>query len=186
MSAFTVTEHLMFGLGNDRYGVELSRVRELIDGQNVVTVASTAPCIRGVVRLRREALAVVDLRVKLGMPAAPLTHRSMIVVVRVEHGLSHVMTGLLVDEVFGVTPFAAAAVAPPPHLYSELRPPFVSGITKLGERWVVRLDPARLLTAEEQAELGYLTYQLRARVAAPNEVRSIASQGAGRAIGSDS
>lgn len=130
------TEYVTFGLGGEVYGIELSRVRELVGGQDVNHVSSAAPFIRGVVELRGKAFAVVDLRVELGMPAVPVTRRSVVMIVRVEGAPSHVMAGLLVDEVFGVSPYTDGEVAPA-RAFAAGRVSLVAGIARLSSNRVV-------------------------------------------------
>jgi purine-binding chemotaxis protein CheW len=153
-------EYVTFGLGNAVYGIELSQVRELVGVQEVARLPAATPFIRGVVELRGKPIIVADLRVKLGMPAVPMTRRSIILMVRIVRAASPAMTGLLVDEVFGVASFVDPDVVPTPPIHSQLGGPLVQGITKLDERLIVLLALERLLSAEQQTELGNLTEQL--------------------------
>jgi purine-binding chemotaxis protein CheW len=181
-----VTEYVTFGLGNDVYGIELSRVRELVGGRDVTPVPSAKPYIRGIVELRGRPIVVVDLRVEVGMPAVPMTQRSIIMITRVDSGLSHSTVGLLVDEVWGVSPFSDVDVALPPRLYSERSVPFVAGIAKLDERLVVLLEPTRLLSDEQRAELAQMTRQLT-EASTRTELQSVVStEVVGRATWSSS
>lgn len=159
-SHHAVHQYVTFALGTDVYGIELSRVRELVGALEVTRVPSTKPFIRGVVGIRGKVVAVIDLRVKLGMPTAPVTGKSITILVRLPAGSSSIMVGLLVDEVLEVVPIPDVNIEPPPHLYSELRVAFVSGIAKLGGRLAVLLDVDRLLGAAQQAELGALAEQI--------------------------
>lgn len=153
-------QYVTFALGTDVYGIELSRVRELVGALEVTRVPGTKPFIRGVVGIRGKVVAVIDLRVKLGMQAAPVTGKSITILVRVPAGASSLLVGLLVDEVMEVVAISDASIEPPPNLYSELRVSFVSGIAKLGERLAVLLNIDTLLNTAQQNELGVLAEQI--------------------------
>lgn len=167
-------QYVTFALGTDVYGIELPRVRELVGALEVTRLPQTKPFIRGIVGIRGKVLAVIDLRVKLGMPAAPVTGKSITILVRLTAGTSSQLVGLLVDEVLEVVTIADASIEPPPNLYSELRVSFVSGIAKLGERLAVLLNIDSLLSTTQQAELGVLAEQLSASDSL-SELRGVAS-----------
>jgi chemotaxis signal transduction protein len=82
-----------FKLGDQRYGVELERVQEVIRPQPVTRVPSAPPALAGLMNLRGRIVPVVDLRVLLGLGFADET--SFLVIVRSEDG----PVALLVDEI---------------------------------------------------------------------------------------
>jgi len=61
--------------------------------------------------------------------------------------------GLLVDAVSEVIKIMPGNIEPPPDFGSAVRRDFIRGIGKVGERFVILLDPDRALDMQEMAEL---------------------------------
>lgn len=103
--------HLVtFALDPEEYGIPVQRVREVIRVGDITRVPQAPEHVRGVTNLRGRILPVVELRSRLGLPAAEVTPRSRIVVTEA-HGR---ILGLLVDAVLEVTRIPAETVQPAP------------------------------------------------------------------------
>jgi purine-binding chemotaxis protein CheW len=104
-------EHLVtFLLGNEEYGVPVLRAREIVRVGEMTRIPEAPAHIRGVFNLRGRILPVVDLRTRLGLPAAEPTPRSRLVLVDA-HGR---VLALLVDSVSRMAHVARSALKPPP------------------------------------------------------------------------
>ena len=66
-------QYVTFGLGEELFGVEVTRAREILDLVPVTKVPQTPDYLLGVINLRGQVVPVVDLRVKLGLPKADAT-----------------------------------------------------------------------------------------------------------------
>ncbi|MCU0852124.1 MAG: chemotaxis protein CheW, partial [Thermoplasmata archaeon] len=93
-------QFVIFRLGNEEYGFDVSKVREIHDVSDVAKVHRSASHIEGVMNLRGKLLTVVNLRKRFAMPAADSeSDTSRIVVV----DALDAPVGFLVDEVVEVT-----------------------------------------------------------------------------------
>jgi purine-binding chemotaxis protein CheW len=61
---------LVFRLGNDRYGVPVSSVREVLPQARIAPVPGAPATVAGLIQMRGEIRPVYDLRQRLQMPAA--------------------------------------------------------------------------------------------------------------------
>lgn len=134
---------VLFRLGREEYGVPIGLVREIVRVQDVTRVPHAPAQIRGVMNLRGRILPVVELRGRLGLDAAVLTHESRVVVVEVEKRT----LGLLVDAVAQVTRVSERLIASPPEEVRSAGAEAVTGVARLGDRLLILLDLARLLGA---------------------------------------
>ena len=66
-------KYLTFCLDNEEYGLEILKVREIIDLLPITTVPRTPEYIKGVINLRGKVIPVIDLRLKFAMPEAERT-----------------------------------------------------------------------------------------------------------------
>ncbi len=78
---FDQTQYLTFHLAGEEYAVGILQVKEIITYGTLTKVPHTPASIRGVINLRGNVVPVVDLGVKFGMAASPVTDRTCIVIV---------------------------------------------------------------------------------------------------------
>lgn len=137
-------ELLVLWLDGDPYALPVERVREIVRMRAITPVPRTPASVRGVVSLRGEILQVIDLRRRLGLPAADAdrSRRARIVVLNSEDGQ---LTGLLVDRVSEVLRVDEEALRPPAGRESDA----VVALAPYGERFVSLFDVERLLELGE-------------------------------------
>ena len=139
-------QFLTFSLAGDEYALGFLEVREILELQLLTPVLSTPPWIRGVMNLRGSVVAVVDLALKLGLaPGGALAERPCIVIVETDFGGEPIPLGLVVDSVTAVVDLDAARLAPPPGFGTLVPTESLRGISRVGDRLVLVLEPGRLL-----------------------------------------
>jgi purine-binding chemotaxis protein CheW len=100
---------LTFALGAERYGVEMSYVREVVRLGDLTRVPDVPEYILGVTNLRGEVLCIVDLRKFLDAPSTGVTDLSRIVVL----GTDRAEFGVLADRADAIVGLRAAELLPP-------------------------------------------------------------------------
>jgi len=95
-------------VGGQQFGLAGGPAKEIVASAQITPVPGTPPVIRGVILLRGEIEAVVDLRSVLGLPPIEPDAGSRVVMVE-GHALR---AGLLVDAVEDVTDVPGGAVMP--------------------------------------------------------------------------
>jgi purine-binding chemotaxis protein CheW len=91
-----VREFLVFALGGEHYGVELTRIREIVSPPPITPVPRAKSDVLGVCSVRGLLVTVVDLRKRLRLETPPATRRTRILLAQ---GDSGEVMGLMVDEV---------------------------------------------------------------------------------------
>jgi len=86
---------VVFRLHREWYGVEITKVREVIKVGKITYLPSCPEHIAGIVNLRGYILSVTDLKPILGLPHEELAEKARIIAI--ESGIFE--TGFLVDEV---------------------------------------------------------------------------------------
>jgi purine-binding chemotaxis protein CheW len=141
---------VVFELGEERYGLDIATVYEIIRHQPVTAVPQAPAFVEGVINLRGRIIPVVDLRRRFGMPSGQLTRSSRIVVCEV----AGTRVGLVVDGVSEVLMVPVDAVEQTPEVASGGVGAYLRGIAKLGEHLVILLDLGGLLGEATAAEFG--------------------------------
>ena len=137
-------ELLAVQLAGDPYAIPVERVREIVRMRTVTPMPRVPPSVIGVIALRGEILEVVDLRRRLGMPAAEPTRRTRIVVLHGEDGQA---TGLLVDAVTEVLRLSEEDVVATAPGESDA----VEALCTRGEEFVSLLDLEKVMDLDGES-----------------------------------
>jgi purine-binding chemotaxis protein CheW len=139
--AATARQVLTLGLGDEEYGLDILRVRE-IKGYSVITPIPNSPAyVKGVMNLRGTVVPVVGLRERFGLPTVAYDKFTVIVIVTVGARV----VGLVVDAVSDVLDLGPNDVEPPPEFGARVDTSMLTGVAKREERLVMLLDVERLV-----------------------------------------
>lgn len=133
-------KYLTFAVGNEEYGVEILKVREIIGVMDITAVPRMPDYVRGVMNLRGQVIPVIDLRARFGMPQVATTDRTCIVVVETTRGSHAVSTGTVVDGVSEVLDITEDQIEDAPRLGTQVRCDFVQAIGKIGSSVKILLN----------------------------------------------
>lgn len=140
---------LTFSLREERFAVNILKVREIIPYSGVAKVPLVADHIRGVINLRGNVVAVIDPSVRLGKAPGDPVSRACILIMDIESQDENLEIGLLVDAVNEVTHIHAEDIEPPPDFGTGIRKDFIQGMVGGKEGFVIILDVDRFLSPEE-------------------------------------
>jgi len=140
---------LTFLMANEKYGLEILKVREIMGMMDVTSVPTTPAFVRGVINLRGKVIPVVDLRLKFGLEAKEDTQRTCIIVVHLTHTAQKMTMGIIVDEVSDVLDIDQNQIEPPPSFGANTRTDFILGMGKVEQKVMTMLDIDRVLTEQE-------------------------------------
>ena len=137
---------LIFGLGDEVFGLDVNVVKEIVRVPPFVTrVPNTSHYIRGVINLRGTIVPVFDMELKIGIPPTPITDEARIIVI----SINEVTFGILVNAVREViTIYEAQIEAANQEFAGERR--YVLGVAKPADgRLIVLLDIYALFDLEQ-------------------------------------
>jgi purine-binding chemotaxis protein CheW len=135
------TQIVVFELGDERYGLDIATVFEIIRHQPITAVPQAPAFVKGVINLRGRIIPVVDLRDRFGMMEGTRTKATRIVVCEA----AGTRLGLIVDGVSEVLMIAAETVEATPEVAATHDAAYLRGIAKLGDRLIILLDLDGLL-----------------------------------------
>lgn len=148
-SATETGKFLTFFLGDEEYGIEILRVREIIGMMPITWVPRTPDFIRGVLNLRGQVIPIVDLRLKFGMEATEDTEETCTIVVQTGGD----MVGIVVDQVSEVLDISEDEIVDAPSFGTEVDTSYILGIGKSGDSIKLLLDIEKVLADVEALEL---------------------------------
>jgi len=142
---------VIFQLGREEFAVDVSQVREIIRMQDITRMPKAPSFVEGIINLRGQIIAVIDLAQRLSLESAERDSETRIIVV--EAGDAKV--GMIVDSVSEVMRISEEEVEPSPALAADVEAVYIKGVVKRDNRLIILLDLARVLGAEEISELSF-------------------------------
>ncbi len=130
-----------FRLGQELFGIEITKVREIILLTEITRIPQAEPHVNGVINLRNMVIPVIDPQIMFGLAESDRTEDSRIMVL--QSGKKTV--GIIVDSVSEVLRAKRDQIAPPPPTVSGLGREYLSGLVKLDRELLILLDIEKLL-----------------------------------------
>ena len=150
-NAISSQQYVTFSLGEELFGVEVARTREILSLTPVTKVPQTPDYLLGVINLRGQVVPVVDMRLKLGLLAGAETEDTCIIVVDVLVDGESITVGALADAVREVMDIRSDQIEPPPSLLALSLQGFINGMGKVDEQFMILLNIDRIFNSDELA-----------------------------------
>jgi len=146
-------QYLTFTLDQEVFGLEIGKVREVMDYTTLTKVPQTPDFMRGVINLRGSVVPVVDMRLKFGLPMTQRTVNTCVIIVEVELKGEKTLLGALADSVREVMDLGAGDIEPAPKIGTRLNTEFIKGMGKADEKFIILLDFDKVFSLEELSVL---------------------------------
>ncbi len=132
-------EIVEFLLAYEKYGVDISYVREVYPLNDLTPVPCTPPFILGIINVRGQVMSVIDLKKFFDLPEKGLGDLNKVIILR-----SDAMEfGILADAVLGVSSVLVSEMQPSLPTLTGIREEYLRGIAK--DRTVI-LDAEKILS----------------------------------------
>jgi purine-binding chemotaxis protein CheW len=139
-----VQQFCTFFVAGQYFGLDVLKVQEINHYQVMTRVPLALPTVRGLINMRGQIVAAIDLRRRLELPDRPAGQAPVNVVVKTDDGL----LSLLVDEVGDVLRVNESAFEKPPDTIKDTARDLIRGAYKLKDRLLLLLDINKLLTPD--------------------------------------
>ena len=140
---------ISFSVGEEEYGLELLRVKEVIRVREITWLPKAPSFVKGIINLRGDVIPIIDLRDKFGLESREDTAQTRVIVVEIEGRL----TGLVVDSASQVVRISADQIDPPPSVPGGFSQELITGVGKIDDRLVILLNADSILTVDEKMAL---------------------------------
>lgn len=148
MSTADTIQLVVFRVGDQDFACEILQVERVLRYEKPAPVPKAPDFLEGVVPYGGGVVPVVDLRKRLELPA-PVGPDVRLLLLRLDQD----RVGVLVDEVREILRVDSRKIAAPPPLVRGLAAAYVLGVLPHGDRTIVVLNAARLLSATERLAL---------------------------------
>jgi len=135
-----------FTLGNEIYGIDVMRIKEIIPYLQITKVPQTPDFIEGIINLRGVVIPIVDMFKRFGLPPAQTTKETRIIVIEVGDKL----IGLIVDSVSEILTLSKDVLEPAPEmLRTSIKKDYIKDIAKLDSKLIIIIDIDLIFSKEE-------------------------------------
>jgi purine-binding chemotaxis protein CheW len=136
---------LSITLGSQDYGINITKVREIVTYKNVTAIPDSPAWLKGVLDIRGEDMPVIDLRIRFHFNPTP-TYNERTVIVSVKNSEDKLI-GFVVDEVKDIETIEMDNIVPPSkNDYIDAK--FLKGYIRREDAMMIVLDMDRLVDKE--------------------------------------
>ena len=134
-------ELLCFRVAEEKYGVNIMEIKEIIKPREVTEVPRVPPYVSGVLSLRGIIIPVFNMHKRLGHAVAQESGKERIIVMK----KGEEFCGVMVDEVIQVVRISSATIEPPPAVLDGIDRDFVGGIGRFDGQMLILLNLEKVL-----------------------------------------
>src|SRR5580693_9027505 len=154
-----ISQYMTFKLGNELFAINVAQVREVLEVSTITRVPTAPDYMRGVVNVRGKAIPVVDLRLRFGLPSAPDTVSTRVIVMELQLDGETTVLGGIADSVHEVIELDPSSINPPPRIAMRWRTEFIKGLGQRGDDFIIILDVNAVFASGELALVDQLALE---------------------------
>lgn len=140
-----VTEWVTFRLDNEKYGIDVMRVREVLRNTEIAPVPGAPPYVLGIINLRGNVVTVIDTRSRFGLQPKEADDASRIIIIE----LGDEVVGMTVDSVAEVVDLRSSQIEMTPQVGNDDSAKFIHGVTNTDAGLLILVDLKKLFGEEE-------------------------------------
>ena len=160
--ADNVNKYLVFSIAEEKYGIPITKVREVIRHEMISPVHNASTYLKGVINLRGKIIPVIDMRLKFGMGEREYNDRTVFIIVDVNGEKEVYNFGIAVDSVHDVANIPDSDIEKLPDVGFKTKSAYLQGIAKVGTLMVMVLNIDRILNSSEVVEIAGTDLALKA------------------------
>ncbi|WP_410218026.1 chemotaxis protein CheW [Paracoccus sp. (in: a-proteobacteria)] len=139
--------YLTVELAGQIFAIDVADVREILDMQPISRLPNAPSDLIGMIDVRGEGIAILDLPSRLGLERLRTRAESRIVVLELGRAPRHPV-GVIADRVLSVVAVTADGIEPAPATLTHWRSDALVGIVRIGEQLTMVLALERLFAAD--------------------------------------
>lgn len=149
MSEVEAKKYIVMQLNDEKYGINIKYIENIIVMQSITRVPKAQPYYKGVINLRGDIVPVMSLRIKLGLEPDVFTGTSRIIIVKPE---GQDAVGIIVDKVLEVVSLPDSDIDKLTYDEKDEKANFSKGIGKYGDDLINLLNVTGIIFDKETKE----------------------------------
>ncbi len=129
-------EVMEFEVGSNTYGINIAKVKEVVQYSEPLPSPDQNPCVEGILMLRGNPIPVISLSKRLGIKEAENTSRHLFIIT----SFNNLEVGLHVYAINGIVKLSWSDIKSPDETISRYNNCIITGIVNFKEKILVLLD----------------------------------------------
>jgi purine-binding chemotaxis protein CheW len=144
-------QFVTLGIDREVFAVPVDAVLEILDMRPMFRIPEAPSYLAGLIDVRGRGVPVIDLRLKLGLPAQAANEMTRILVLEFSVGEQNLVLGLVADRVIEVIALDKREIQPAPAIGLQWRSDYISGVGRRNDNFVIIFELARLFSSSDVA-----------------------------------
>ncbi len=149
LTADPMTQWVTFMLDNEKYGINVMQVREVLRDIEIAPVPGAPSYVLGIINLRGNVVTVIDTRSRFGLPAVEVNDESRIIIIETMDQI----VGLLVDSIAEVADIPKSQIEITPNVGNDDSSRYIQGVHSREGELLILVAVEKVLSDEEWAEM---------------------------------
>ena len=142
-------KYLVFKLGEERFAIPLSSVKEVIGLTSITEIPQVPRFFKGLINLRGKIISVIDLRLKIGLTSSEYCSKKTSIVIT---EIDEITLGVIVDDVQEVASYEMGKeIEENIDVHGKISRDYIQGVAKTENRLVLLMNPTSILSSNEMA-----------------------------------
>lgn len=143
-------EYLTFTLGDEQYGVDILKVKEIRGWESLREIHDVPAYIKGVLDFRGVIVPIVDLRIRFSVSHVEYKTTTVVIILSTDEDSG--MMGIVVDAVSDVLSIKQSDMKKAPNFGSKINTDYMLGVVSTEDGMIMLVDSEKLVD-KEQLEL---------------------------------
>jgi len=150
-------QFVTLGIDREVFAVPVDAVLEILEIRPMFRIPEAPGYLAGLIDVRGRGVPVIDLRLKLGLPAQTANEMTRILVLEFACGNQEgggeqkLVLGLIADRVIEVITLDKREIQPAPAIGLQWRSDYISGVGRRNDNFVIIFQLARLFSSSDVA-----------------------------------
>ncbi|HEY9124814.1 MAG TPA: chemotaxis protein CheW [Bacteroidales bacterium] len=145
--------YLSFLVYGQYFAVDVVKVLEVLQKQNIVQVPNAPAYVKGIINFRGEIVPVFDLRSKFNFPENDAKSSFVIIVLDLSGQNGSFRIGAIADKVKDVITIDDNAIKPVPQMSEKFNTEFLQGIFKIDDSFILLLNVDKVFSNAETPDI---------------------------------
>ncbi|MGL1891665.1 MAG: chemotaxis protein CheW [Spirochaetaceae bacterium] len=152
VSVLLINQYLSFTLGKEKYGINITNAREVLEATELTKVPRMPEFMCGVINLRGSVVPVIDLKTKFKMGNTDDNEKNNIIVTEIDDlddGDGKLTIGIYTDSVQKVLTIEPDDIESAPKIGIQINTEFIHGMGKVNDEFVILLNINKILNSND-------------------------------------
>lgn len=146
-------QYVVFYLGEEKFGIDIMNVKEIIPHQESIIVPDTPDYIEGITNYRGNVIPVINLKKRFKLQEGTITKDTRIIVITLEDN----EIGFIVDDASQTLYLQQEQIDPAPDIIAGVDGKYIVGVGKIDEDGLlILIDLKKVLTEDQKDEIDKL------------------------------